>query len=215
MTSLSETFDASAGDYDDARRKLVPCFDQFYPAAIDSLPFDRESEFEVLDLGAGTGMLSALIAYSFPRVRITLVDISAMMLAKARERLAAGGTRFHFATLDYQEAPIERRYDAIVSALSIHYLSDRSKRALFRKVYDAIQPGGVFVNGDQIRGETAAIEDRNRALWLQRVDELRAGEPDLRAALRGMELDQTTFTNEQLEWLREPASKTLLVLTRT
>jgi trans-aconitate methyltransferase len=41
----------------------------------------------VLDLGAGTGLFSALIAYSFPGARITLLDVSDEMLARARERM--------------------------------------------------------------------------------------------------------------------------------
>jgi hypothetical protein len=41
--------------------KLIPCFDEFYRVALDCLPFEKEQEFSALDLGAGTGILSALI----------------------------------------------------------------------------------------------------------------------------------------------------------
>jgi tRNA (cmo5U34)-methyltransferase len=74
MDSIKDAFDSISHNYDRARRQLVPCFDKFYLAAIDLLPFEKEHEFEVLDLGAGTGLLSALIAFSFPRVSITMVD---------------------------------------------------------------------------------------------------------------------------------------------
>lgn len=100
MASIREVFDSAAHQYDRARRRLVPCFDEFYRAALDSLPFEKEREFTVLDLGAGTGILSALIAFSFPRVRITLLDISRAMLAQAQERFAAGGDRFSFVHAD-------------------------------------------------------------------------------------------------------------------
>ena len=53
MDSIKDAFDSIAHDYDRARRQLVPCFDEFYRAAIDLLPFEKELEFEVLDLGAG------------------------------------------------------------------------------------------------------------------------------------------------------------------
>ncbi len=202
-TSVRDVFDSTARDYDRARRQLIPCFDEFYRAALDSLPFDRNYEFNVLDLGAGTGILSALIAYSFPHVRITLVDVSREMLDQARERLAAGGDRFHFATMDYETQPIEGHYDAVVSALSIHHLSDDSKHSLFRKIHGALDSGGVFVNADQVRGETDAVERRNHEAWLRRVHELRTGESDLKAALKRMELDHTVPIETQLGWLRE------------
>ena len=107
-----------------------PCVDEFYRAALDSLPSDKDREFNVLDLGAGTGIVSALLAYSFPHVLIILEDVSREMLAQAQQRLVAGGDRFQFKTADYETQPIEGRYDAVVSALSIHHLKDNSKTAL-------------------------------------------------------------------------------------
>jgi len=203
IASIRELFDSAAHQYDRARRRLVPCFDEFYRAALDSLHFEKEREFTVLDLGAGTGILSALIAYSFPRVRITLLDISRAMLAQAQERFAAGGDRFSFVHADYETTPIQGRYDAIVSALSIHLSSDPSKRTLFRKIREALNPGGAFVNADQVRGETALIERLTREAWFRRVMEVRPDESDLRSALSRMELDHDAPLEIQLDWLRE------------
>jgi cyclopropane fatty-acyl-phospholipid synthase-like methyltransferase len=56
------------------------------------------------------------------------------MLAQAREHLSAGGDRLHFRNLDYETASLTEGYDAVVSALSIHYIGDGSKRSLFHKV---------------------------------------------------------------------------------
>ncbi len=202
-SSLKCAFDRTAETYDRARRKLVPCFDEFYRAAVDMIPASCDDEIRVLDLGAGTGLLAAFVAFSFPRARITMVDISDEMLAQARDRFAAGGNRFSFEVADFGAGRITGRYDAIISALSIHHLSDDEKRAIFAQAYAALSPGGVFVDADQVRGETEATERRNHALWIEHVRQLGADERDLSQALERMKFDRCATLSEQLRWLRE------------
>lgn len=199
--SVKSLFDRSAETYDRSRRKLIPCFDEFYRAAVDSIPFAREDEIEVLDLGAGTGLLSAFVAYSYPRARITMVDMADQMLEQARERFAAGGDRFRFEVADYGEGRITNRYDAVLSALSIHHLSDEKKRNIFAQAYAALTDGGVFVNADQVRSETLVLGQRSHELWLRRVRELGVAEGDLRHAMERMRFDHTATVSDQLGWL--------------
>jgi tRNA (cmo5U34)-methyltransferase len=201
--SIKCAFDQTAETYDRARRKLVPCFDEFYRAAIDVLPFERDDEFSVLDLGAGTGLLAAFVAFSFPRARVVMVDISQEMLAQARERFAPGGSRFQFEVADYGEGRITGHYDAIMSALSIHHLEHDKKRMIYEQALAALNDGGIFVNADQVRGETPALDRRNHESWRRRALELGVSESDLRLALERMKYDRTATVTEQLEWLRE------------
>jgi tRNA (cmo5U34)-methyltransferase len=201
-TSVKRAFDHAARDYDRTRRKLIPCFDEFYHAAVEALPFGRDDEIRVLDLGAGTGMLSFFIASSFPKAALTLVDISNEMLARARERLEIGGARFRFEIADFAAAPIRERYHAVVSALSIHHLEDSAKRRLFGQIFVALDSGGVFVNADQVRGETESIERRNHENWIARARQLGAEQAALEGALERMKLDRTATLDQQLEWLR-------------
>jgi tRNA (cmo5U34)-methyltransferase len=204
--TVGTTFGAAAWGYDRSRRQLVPGFDEFYGALLESVPIAEEREIKVLDLGAGTGLLSGMVAGKFPRSRVTLVDLSVEMLRVARRRLAGGPGRFEFRTMDYARKPLPRRaggYDLVVSALSIHHLTHGDKKELFGKVRRSLAVGGYFVNADQIAGDTPEEETRFRDWWLGRVREAGISEKDLGAALLRMRADKNATLGDQLLWLRE------------
>jgi tRNA (cmo5U34)-methyltransferase len=204
--TVGALFDGAAWNYDRARRQLVPDLDRFYGAVLESVPFGENEEIQVLDLGAGTGLLSAMVAERFPRSRITLVDLSVEMLRVARRRFAGKPGRFEFRTMDYARKPLPRvsgGYDLVVSALSVHHLTHGDKRELFAKVRDSLADGGQFVNADQISGETPEEERRYGEWWLRRVREAGVSEQDLTAALSRMRADRNATLGAQLGWLGE------------
>jgi tRNA (cmo5U34)-methyltransferase len=202
-TTVAALFDTAAEDYDRARRQLVPPFDDFYGTVVDSIPHEREDAIRVLDLGAGTGLLSAFVAQAFPRARMMLVDASPDMLGGARRRFADELERFEMRVVNYAREPLPEEYEVVMSALSIHHLDGTEKRELFRKVYGMLCNGGVFVNADQILGSTPEIEARYRETWLRQVRERGVGEEDLAAALTRTEEDKMSTLEEQEAWLEE------------
>src|ERR1700761_9348907 len=98
--SIAAAFDADAAGYDAGRRQLVPCFDDFY-AAIGQLieQWRVPEQAEIVDLGAGTGLVAALIHGMRPRSRLHLVDSAAAMLAIAQRRLSGATPRVTVADL--------------------------------------------------------------------------------------------------------------------
>jgi ubiquinone/menaquinone biosynthesis C-methylase UbiE len=80
------------------------------------------SGLEVLDLGAGTGRLTLLLA---PHVKsIRAFDVSAEMLRVCRERLLASGrSNWGVDVADHRELPMsDRSVDLVVSGWSVAYL---------------------------------------------------------------------------------------------
>ncbi len=201
--AVRKAFAADADNYDKPRRKLVPCFDDFYRTALDLIPFKPDDKFEVLDLGAGTGILSGMIAEAFPKARLTLFDVTPEMLMIARARLKPLGKRVRFVTADFAADKETKSYDAVVSALAIHHLPDSGKRHLFSDVFKYLTPGGAFINADQVAGDTAGSDRHSREMWMARARELKVTERDLAAALERMKQDLPASVGQQIFWMRE------------
>jgi tRNA (cmo5U34)-methyltransferase len=201
--NVGEIFDAAAGGYDAARPRLVPCFRPFYAAAVEALPFPEDRPLRILDLGAGTGLLSALFAVRYPIASFVLVDVAEAMLAKAEERFAGRPGRASTMVMDYTRGLPPGPFDAVVSALSIHHIADDDKRTLFRNVREALVPGGVFINAEHVLGETAEQERAWDEAWERRARELGSGDAEIAAARERMTQDQCAPLSKQLRWLRD------------
>lgn len=206
MTVGKSVFDETARQYDEGRRRLLPCFDDFYGSVMKLLAFPPRAHIRVLDLGAGTGILSCLIADAYPNARITLVDISREMLAIARECLGVE-PRIRYLQANIALLALPGEFDAVVSALAIHHLRDDEKHELYGDIHKALAPGGVFVNAEQVRGPTAALDARYDEKWLAEVHALEATEEEIAQAHKRMAEDRTATLEVQLAWLREVGFK--------
>lgn len=194
-------FDGAAADYDRLRRQLVPGFDNFYGAVLERIPYERDAAIRVLDLGAGTGLLTALVAAAFPNATFTLADISSEMLGKARERFT-GKANFHYQIVDLEHEPLTGEYEVAVSALALHHLPHLQLADVFRKVYAVIVPGGAFINADQTLGTTPENERLYGERWISDVRANGCTEAEVQAALQRMTVDKTAALEDQLAWLR-------------
>lgn len=191
-------FSAHAAQYTALRRRLVPDFDAFYGIAVDALAPVRPAW--VLDLGAGTGLLSAHVLAAYPDSRVDLLDASQEMLAEAYERLGDAVAAVHVSDL---AAPLPAGpYDAVVSALAIHHVCDADKRALMAHVHDALVPGGVFVNAEQVSAPTPALNHVYTARWIADCRALGATEAEIDDAHERMRHDRCADVESQLTWLR-------------
>jgi tRNA (cmo5U34)-methyltransferase len=194
------SFQAHAEGYDAERRRLLPCFDAFYAAALDALGLCERPPRRVLDLGAGTGLLAGAVARAHPAAQLTLLDGAAAMLEQARARLGEGA---RYVVADLADALPEGPWDAVVSALAIHHLDDPGKRALFARIRGALAAGGVFVNAEQVAGESPWLD----AVYVERHERaaraLGASDTEWAAAARRMSHDRCATVADQLTWLRD------------
>lgn len=199
---IGAIFDAAARDYDRLRRQLIPDFDTFYGWVLEVLPFEREAPLSILDLGAGTGLLSGLLAEAYPNARFTLLDAAPQMLERAHERFQ-DETRLTTQVADYITDAWPHEFDAVVSALSLHHIGPPQYAPVFRKVHQSLKAGGFFVNADQVLGVTPEHEAKLEARWEMQVRALGCTEAEIEAAKQRMEADDPATLEFQLQALRD------------
>jgi tRNA (cmo5U34)-methyltransferase len=105
----------------------------------------------LLELGTGTGETALRVLRRHPGASLTGLDVSADMLAVARDRLVAD---LRVARLEDPLPP--GPFDLVFSALCVHHLDGPGKADLFRRVARVLVPGGRFVLGDVVVPEDPA-----------------------------------------------------------
>ncbi|RYE23139.1 MAG: class I SAM-dependent methyltransferase [Sphingobacteriaceae bacterium] len=199
MNLIKEQFGQVSKKYDGQRTKLIPCFNDFYTIClpiIDRLPHLKT----VLDLGAGTGLFTHFIYQQRPDLHFTLVDLSGEMLAVANERFA-GVTNVSYKELNFSGTTITEKYDLVISALAIHHLEDEQKAALYQNIYNALNPGGIFINADQVKGRTPWFDNYYKTHWQETISSSGLDEDAISSVLKRNKLDKFGYLEEQLQVL--------------
>ena len=181
-------------EYDDLIRQLVPAYPQMRPVQLDLLALvltparlrahpaaagvqsqpdsvRERAEAEganyagrVLDLGGGTGALAAAIAERFPRVEVEIWDTDPEMLKVARERCARFGARIHYVERSFTD-PLTP-CDAVAACIALHHVKDMTvKAAIYRNIFAALRPGGIFVNADTAVCTTPVLREHAYRGW--------------------------------------------------
>ena len=194
--------------FDGLRRQLIPSFDLLYASAASAVAMSAPSDARILDLGAGTGLLSAAVLGRVPGARMLLVDGSAKMLDKAAERFY-GLDQVRTQVGDLDAGLPGGPFDAVVSGLAIHHLQHDEKRDLFRRIREVLVPGGVFVNVEQLLAPTPALEAMYDSLHEQHVLDSRTPAHEWAAGRERMKHDVCAELEDQLGWLRDAGFATV------
>src|SRR5215210_5038548 len=114
--------------YLDSVRGAIPFAREQFAVTLRIVENGRQPVRRFLDLGAGDGVLSAVMLARYPAAEPVLVDFSPPMLAAAKERLASLATQPKFIQADLatpawrQAVEAYAPFDAIISSFAIHHL---------------------------------------------------------------------------------------------
>lgn len=121
-----------------------------------------EGDREILEIAAGTGIVTRAIAAAWPASRITATDLNQAMLDVAAAKQGAGVT---WLRADAQALPFDAdAFDVVVCGFGLMFVPDKTLAC--REVRRVLRPGGRFL---------CTVWDRIEANPLQHVAELAVG----------------------------------------
>jgi tRNA (cmo5U34)-methyltransferase len=177
MQSVEDFYDQLSSRYTDMIARCVPRYDELFFNLFYYLPDDLHPK-QILDLGCGTGNLTAAALQHFPEADIHALDLSAEILNQCRERFAAN-PNIHYHQQDFSKLDFaDESFDLIISSIAIHHIVDDEKAKLYSKLHRLLKPGGVFVFADQTRGITDEIYQKHITRWKEEALKLGSTEAD-------------------------------------
>lgn len=212
--TVLQNFEQKASEYDSFMLKCVPNYNEMIEYLVNNIPFNSNDKLSICDLGSGTGNVTKLLLETFPNATINCIDISPMMVDMAKAKLNNDDIKYEIA--DFYEYEFSEKYDIITSSLALHHLvTDDDKKMFYKKIYNALNDGGLFYNADVVIAASETTEDKIMELWKQWLRRYHSEEDLMEMVVnRYYEEDRPTTIVNHLNWLQEIGFKDVDVIWR-
>ena len=213
MEKIKEHFETEAKDFDEIIIKLIPYYNQMIGALIDAIPFDKDSNIRILDLGCGTGTISQLLSSRFSNSKIVCLDIASNMIEIAKYKLSSHDNS-EFVVGDFKRINDLGNFDVVVSSLALHHLeTDFDKKGFYTDIYNQLDNDGVFFNADVILASTDLMQTRNMNRWKEYMNKsVSMTEIENKWIPTYEEEDRPAKLVDQLKWLENIGFKSVDVI---
>ena len=202
MNAIYTHFSENVDDYDTVADKVVMKDAELHECLVNSIPFNSDKELNILDLGSGTGHGMLIMLEKFPNAKVTGIDFSNKMIAASREKLKDFSGRIGLIEKDFNEIEFDKKYDVIVSAITIHNSTHEQKAKLFKKIFDSLNEGGIFINGDFIEGESPEMNNQYKGIYGDYIEKNLSGDESKVWLKHAFEEDMPMKLSEQFKILK-------------
>lgn len=197
-------FEEEAAEFDELILKLIPHYHEMIDALISAIPFNKTDSIKVMDLGCGTGTITHLLKDRFQNAHVTCLDLAENMLEMAKIKLD-NYSNINYITGDFYNFKFQEKYDLILSSLAIHHLcSGEDKREFYKKIYQALNPEGIFLNADVVLGSNNYLQELYLDKWREFLKQsFSTKEIEEKWVPTADKEDNPSKLIDQLEWLGE------------
>ena len=198
---VQEHFANQADEYEQLMTRLVPHYHEQHEVMAQLIPFGWDERIRVLDLGSGPGVLAEIILKLFSKSEVVVFDLTEKMLATCEKRLANFRDRLTLVQGDFKTDPLGTDYDLIMAGLSLHHLTHKERQVIYKDLYDALQPGGMYLAREIVVDPSPAVTDWHYRLWREFMSA--QGEDDAMWYEKHRAKDHPATIDQHLSWLTE------------
>jgi SAM-dependent methyltransferase len=142
--------------WDTQQAGYLPDREARFAVMLDVLGVLLPPDFVALDLCCGPGSISQRLLERFPAAPCIALDKDPVLLAMGQAVLGKQGGRLRWVDGDllgddWVEQIGEPSVDAVLSTTALHWLTADQLARVYRHLGRLIRPGGVFLNGDNMR----------------------------------------------------------------
>jgi trans-aconitate methyltransferase len=142
--------------WDTQQTGYLPDREARFTAMLDVLEVLLPETFVALDLACGPGAISQRLLTRFPRARCVAADLDPVLLAMGQAVLGTMHGRLRWVEANLMTETWltqlgEEQVDAVLSTTALHWLPAEHLTRLYRQLGQLVRPGGVFLNGDNLK----------------------------------------------------------------
>lgn len=158
--SVASHLGIELSEYDARIRTFIPDYEEMIGVAAAAVPPRTK---RIVDLGVGTGALSARCLESAPQAMVVGIDVDPAILELAARRL---GRRATLTAGTFLRTPLPPA-DAVVASYALHHVRTRAaKLSLYRRVHRTLRRGGLLLSVDCYPGADPLVRRDQMDLWL-------------------------------------------------
>ncbi len=149
-------------EYDARIRTFIPYYEEMLDVAASAL---NPKVGTIVDLGIGTGALSAGSRERAPKAKFIGIDTDSEMLKAAAKRIP--GARLICDSFECSEIP---GCDAVIASFALHHVrTEKAKAALYKRLAAAVPHQGQLINVDCQPATDEALSRRQFQAWKQHL----------------------------------------------
>ncbi len=114
---------------------------------VDRMDVMSMKPVSILDVGAGTGFVSQLLAERYPKAKVTALDLAFNMLKQAKNKRSfkqRWNKQFHYVHAEVENLPFaDASVELVISGLTMQWCQDLPK--VFAEFKRVLAPGGLLL----------------------------------------------------------------------